>query len=106
MNALLHHNNLAVKPAMTFAKTKPVVQAKLTVNEPGDIYEQEAEAMADRVMRMSSNEATKPVTGLIGKSLQRKCAHCEEEEKKKNPLCARLKQAIRVCPFQLHLLLL
>ncbi|MFZ1611990.1 MAG: DUF4157 domain-containing protein [Chitinophagales bacterium] len=86
MNALLHHNNLAVKPAMTFAKTKPVVQAKLTVNEPGDIYEQEAEAMADRVMRMSSNEATKPVTGLIGKSLQRKCAHCEEEEKKKKPI--------------------
>ncbi|MBK6730896.1 MAG: DUF4157 domain-containing protein [Bacteroidetes bacterium] len=86
MNALLHHNNLAAKSVMTFAKTKPVVQAKLTVNEPGDIYEQEAEAMADRVMRMSSNEATKPVTGLIGKSLQRKCALCEEEEKKKKPI--------------------
>jgi hypothetical protein len=39
--------------------------------------------MADRVMRMSSNEGVKPVTGLIGKSLQRKCAHCEEEERKR-----------------------
>lgn len=65
---------------------KPVVQAKLTVNEPGDIYEQEADAMADRVMRMSSNETVKPVTGLIGSSLQRKCSHCEEEEKKRKPV--------------------
>ena len=39
--------------------TKPnarVVQSKLTVNEPGDTYEQEADAMAERVMRMSSQE--------------------------------------------------
>jgi hypothetical protein len=42
--------------------------------------------MAERVMLMSSNETAKPVTGLIGKSLQRKCAHCEEEEKKKKPI--------------------
>ena len=31
----------------------PTVQAKLTVNEPGDAYEQEADAVADKVMRMS-----------------------------------------------------
>ncbi len=30
----------------------PVVQAKLSINQPGDIYEQEADAMADKVMRM------------------------------------------------------
>ena len=69
---------------------KPIVQAKLTVNTPGDIYEQEADAMADRVMRMSSNESVKPVTGLIGKSLQRKCAQCEEEEKKKKPVMRKM----------------
>ena len=62
---------------------KLVIQPKLTINTPGDKYEQEADTMADKVMRMSSNEAVRPVTGLIGKSLQRKCAHCEEEEKKK-----------------------
>lgn len=42
-------------------------QPKLTVNQPGDKYEQEADAMADQVMRMG---------------LQRKCKHCEEEEKR------------------------
>ncbi|MBK7110693.1 MAG: DUF4157 domain-containing protein [Bacteroidetes bacterium] len=63
-----------------------IIRAKSFINSPGDIYEQEANAMADRVMRMSSIEAVKPVTGLIGKSLQRKCAHCEEEEKKKKPI--------------------
>ena len=71
---------------MLHGKAKPVVQPKLTINEPGDIYEQEADAMADKIMRMSSNEAVKPVTGLIGISLQRKCAHCEEEEKRRKPV--------------------
>ena len=32
----------------------PVLQAKLTVNTPGDVYEQEADRMADLVMRMKS----------------------------------------------------
>ena len=86
MNSLLHKNNSATKPAMLHGKTNHLVQAKLTVNEPGDIYEQEADAMADRVMRMSSTETVKPVTGLIGTSLQRKCVHCEEEEKRKKPV--------------------
>jgi len=31
-----------------------VIQPKLAINEPGDQYEQEANAMADRVMRMST----------------------------------------------------
>lgn len=62
------------------------VQTKLQVNEPGDVYEQEADAMADSVMQMqplNENASAKPVTGLIGRSVQRKCAHCEEEEKRK-----------------------
>ena len=86
MNSLLHKNNLASKPAMLQGRAKPLIQPKLTVNTPGDIYEQEADAMADRVMRMSSNEAAKPITGLIGASLQRKCAHCEEEDKRRKPV--------------------
>ena len=62
--------------------SKVLIQPRLAINAPGDKYEQEADAMADRVMRISSNEAVNPVTGLIGKSLQRKFAHCEEEEKR------------------------
>ena len=86
MNTLLHKNNLVSDHIMTFRKSKPSIQTKLTINAPGDIYEQEADAMADRVMRMSANETRqqpKPMTGLIGRSVQRKCTQCEEEEKKK-----------------------
>lgn len=52
----------------------PVVQCKLTVNAPGDVYEREADAVADQVMRMPES-AVQPV--------QRKCAACEKEEKEK-----------------------
>ena len=50
------------------------------INPPNDIYEQEADAMADKVMRMSANENIffQPSTN----SIQRKCEHCEEEEEK------------------------
>ena len=57
-------------------------QPKLTINQPNDVYEQEADAMADRVMRMpinkNENHFFKPVSI---NSIQRKCAECEEEEK-------------------------
>src|SRR4030095_10530659 len=62
---------------------RPFIQPKLTINQPNDIYEQQADAMAERVMRMPMNEQSffspKPV-GIP--ELQRKCAKCEEEEKK------------------------
>ncbi len=57
------------------------IQPKLTINEPGDKYEQEADAMADKVMRMEMPGET--VGALPASAIQRKCAHCEEEEKKK-----------------------
>src|SRR5437763_3057150 len=64
----------------------PVIQRKLTINQPNDIYEQEADAMTDKVMRMpgpSINDHSffEPSVSAI----QRKCAHCEEEEKKLQP---------------------
>ncbi|SDP92455.1 protein of unknown function [Mucilaginibacter sp. OK268] len=60
----------------------PLIQPKLTVNQPNDIYEQEADSMADKVMRMTTpahneNSFFKPVSDNI----QRKCQHCEDEEK-------------------------
>lgn len=39
----------------------PVVQPRLTVNKPGDSFEQEADAVADQVMRMTDPKA-KPTT--------------------------------------------
>ncbi len=58
-------------------------QPKLSVNQPNDVYEQEADAMADHVMRMPDATANNKAffTPSIS-SIQRKCAHCEEEEKK------------------------
>jgi Domain of unknown function (DUF4157) len=56
------------------------IQPKLTINQPNDIYEQEADAMADKVMRMEQpGVQLKP---LAISTVQRKCEHCEKEEKK------------------------
>jgi len=61
--------------------TAPVfIQPKLTINDPGDEYEKEADEMADKVMRMQQPFVqAKP---LLVSPVQRKCAHCEEDEKK------------------------
>jgi len=51
----------------------------LKVNDPGDAFEQEADRVADRVMRMGNPEvAQRPAAANEG--LQRKCASCQEEE--------------------------
>jgi hypothetical protein len=56
-------------------------QPKLAINQPNDPYEQQADAMAERVMRMPENDQpffsakSVPVS-----TLQRKCEACEEEE--------------------------
>ena len=58
---------------------KHKLQPKLTINQPNDVYEQEADAMADKVMRMQMPSVQTRPTDIS--YLQRKCAHCEEEEK-------------------------
>jgi len=57
------------------------VQPKLTVNNPNDEYEREADATADKVMRMS-NDKVSSNTFFQPAAIQRKCKHCEEEEKR------------------------
>ena len=79
-NALLHNN-----PQSFF---RPIIQPKLTINQPNDVYEQEADAMAERVMRMTDSSFNphgffQPSVS----SIQRKCDHCEEEEKKLQRKC-------------------
>jgi len=59
------------------------IQPKLSISQPGDMYEQEADAMADHVMRKEQLQASSiqhPDTPFF---LQRRCATCENEEKKK-----------------------
>ncbi|HWB25902.1 MAG TPA: DUF4157 domain-containing protein [Chitinophagaceae bacterium] len=68
-------------PAKNAAQPAPFFQPKLSVNTPGDIYEQEADAMADKVMRMADSPFNhdvffKPANNIV----HRKCRACEEEE--------------------------
>ena len=61
------------------------IQAKLTVNQPGDRFEQEADRVAESVMRSPAPGAPPPpITPVPESGLQRKCEHCaaEEEEEK------------------------
>ena len=68
--------------AKTNSVSIPFFQPKLSINQPNDIYEQEADAVADKVMRMSDNESISPGFFRPGiSSIRRKCEHCEEEEK-------------------------
>ncbi len=62
----------------------PAIQPKLSINQPNDVYEQEADAVADQVMRMK--DTSLHTGGFFKPSLsqiQRKCAECEEEEKQR-----------------------
>lgn len=52
------------------------VQAKLKINEPNDKYEQEADRVADEVVRTPES----PIGKIVPPSIQRKCEACEDEE--------------------------
>ena len=58
-----------------------MLQPKLTISEPGDIYEQEADRVAEHVMRMPAPALPSPVSSR--EMIQRKCQSCSEEDKKK-----------------------
>ena len=56
-------------------------QPKLTLNQSNDVYEKEADAVADAVVS-SNNFSTNPsFFSPVSKTFQRKCKECEEEEK-------------------------
>lgn len=74
----------------------PAIQAKLTVSQPADAHEQEADRVASVVMRMPSNEvvdkSADPSTASPAKA-QRRCTECEEEKHKAIPQVQRKEQA-------------
>lgn len=57
-------------------------QPKLTVNRPNDRYELEADAVAEKVMRMN-HPATASFFKPAVSAVQRTCGHCEEAETSK-----------------------
>jgi len=61
-----------------------VLQAKLTINQPGDVYEQEADRVAAQVMSTPASEGRRRVAPGVhssGGCVQRMCKECEEEQK-------------------------
>jgi hypothetical protein len=78
-----------VVPGRGVSGTGDPIQTKLTVGAPDDEYEQEADAVAERVMRMPAmpapavdDEEETPALQpklLGGNLVQRLCAECEEE---------------------------
>lgn len=80
----------------------PLLQTKLVINEPGDRYEQEANRVADQVIRMPENGgiAVEPLfgpyeTSMNPEDLHRQPVEEEEEEGDEEPL-----QAMRQGPPQ------
>jgi outer membrane protein OmpA-like peptidoglycan-associated protein len=68
-----------------------VVQAKLTVNQPGDHFEQEADQVADQIMRMPEPVADNPPR------IQRACSHCTKELDHN-----RIQRVCSACEEELH----
>lgn len=65
--------NTFFKPSSAYSGSgNSIIQTKLTIGQPNDKYEKEADEMADKVVQR-----------LADTSIQAKCTHCEEEEKKK-----------------------
>ena len=70
------------------ALSAPAIQTKLAINKPGDEYEQEADRVAEQVMRMPDAVAVAPpaVMGRVIPGTQRKCscggtcAECKGEQ--------------------------
>jgi hypothetical protein len=63
-----------------FPKAPTKLQAKLTVNTPGDQYEQEADRVADRVV--NTPDSALGVNGTRGPAVQRACMECEEKARR------------------------
>ncbi len=64
-------------PIRLISKKENHIQPKLRIGQPNDRYEQEADQVADQVMRMPSSQIA---------PIQRKCKACEEEELQMKPL--------------------
>jgi hypothetical protein len=65
------------------------IQTKLTIGQPGDKYEQEADSVADRVMAMpepklAKSSVTNSVQTRSVEPIQRACTECQEETKEES----------------------
>ncbi|MEB4593422.1 DUF4157 domain-containing protein, partial [Candidatus Thiothrix sp. Deng01] len=64
-----------------FSPAQPAIQTKMTVNKPGDKFEQEADKMADKVMRMASPPAPTKDDKLQKAEPEQKIQKAEAQDK-------------------------
>lgn len=83
MNRTREHNyiprNTVPSPKVKEQAQHLFFQPKLTVGPADDVYEREADAMADKVMRMEGGGKANAHISTI--DVQRKCKECEEEDR-------------------------
>jgi hypothetical protein len=66
---------------MSTSKDEVLLQPKLTMNPSNDLYEKEADSVADKVVQLKNDRtAQQVITPLV---IQRKCSSCEEELQRK-----------------------
>ena len=69
------------QPLVRNQGVSPRLQTKLTINTPGDQYEQEADRVAEQVMRMPDRQGyAAPTMTSTAPFVQRQCAACKGEE--------------------------
>jgi len=78
--------NQAVQGLMQFDSAKIRIQAKLKVSQPGDTYEQEADRVAEKVMRMSASDHCSPRVSKEEERVDHKCSACEMKKEKEGEL--------------------
>ena len=79
LQSLMHSN------ARGFDFSEIAIQPKLRVSQPEDEYAQEADRVANSVMRMSSHESPDLNENIIGEEqVNRKCSACEMKEDEKH----------------------
>lgn len=59
---------------------KPILQPKLAISQSNDKYEQEADAMVEKVIAADESSSFFQSKSLSYQPVQRKCTECEEEE--------------------------
>ncbi|MBN8852822.1 MAG: hypothetical protein BGO55_03605 [Sphingobacteriales bacterium 50-39] len=84
-------NSTAAESSFFSGHQGSAIQAKLSVGQPNDPYEKEADATADKVVHRLANPGSSsengnlvqasPLASTISRFVQKKCAACEQEEK-------------------------
>lgn len=79
------------------------IQAKLTIGQPGDIYEQEADRVADEVMRMPDPDVRETPVSAQAQSpqIQRTCVECEFQLQKQT-VGTHIQRVCSECDEELH----